>query len=292
MGKLIILVLLVWTGLHAEIKIASSTTDLAAIAKEVGGDLVKAESIARGNQDPHFIEVLPSYMLKVKRADIYLKVGMELDLWAEQIIGGSRNRNLVVVDCSENIKALEVPTGKVDASMGDIHKFGNPHYWLDPLNGIVIAETIMDALIGIDPENAESYRKNLDDFKVRVNQKTDTWSIGYGDLNGLGLLYYHNTWPYFNSRFGTRALGFVEPKPGIMPTPNHVEYLVDLIKAEEIKVLAMEPYFSDTAPKYLLQRTGIEIVIMAPSTGSHPGTNSYLDMIEYNLNALNMALEE
>ena len=286
MYRIILISLVLVSFSWGKVNIVSSTTDLAAIAKEIGGEYVKVESIAKGTQDPHYVEVLPSYMLKVKRAQIYLKVGMELDLWADHIIGGSRNRDLVIVDCSENIEALEVPTGKVDASMGDIHSFGNPHYWLDPQNGILIAETITQALVRQDSKHSEYYMNNMDVFRKSVEKKMAIWKEEFAVLSGTKLLYYHNTWPYFNHRFGLIPREFVEPKPGIMPTPNHVDHLVKLIDEEGIRVLAMEPYFSDTAPNYLAKKTGISVLKMAPSVGGQPGTDTYLEMIEYNLKIL------
>jgi len=286
MQRAIILLLVLISSSNSQVKVVSSTTDLAAIAREIGGDLVTVESIARGNQDPHYVEVLPSYMLKVKRADVYLKVGMELDLWADQIIGGSRNRDLLIVDCSENIRAQEIPTGKVDASMGDIHRFGNPHYWLDPENGSIIAASIVNSLSLKDPDHTKQYEENLRAFDRSVMEALEMWIPMYARLDGCELLYYHNTWPYFNHRFGLRVLDFVEPKPGIMPTPSHVDHLVNLIQSEQLKVLAMEPYFSDTATRYLTEKTGIQVVKLAPSVGAHEGTDTYLEMIEYNLNVL------
>ena len=290
MLRVAVLMLLSITITLGKVKVVTSTSDLAAITREIGGNLVKVESIARGNQDPHYIEVLPSHMLKVKRADIYLKVGMELDLWADKIIGGSRNRDLVIVDCSENIKALEIPTGQIDASMGDIHRFGNPHYWLDPLNGPVIAESIVRALSLKDPENTAKYEDNLRTFIEAIRKYQESWSVKYADLKGVELIYYHNTWAYFNHRFGLQVLDFVEPKPGIMPTPNHVDHLVKLIQNKQLKVLAMEPYFSDKAPNYLVQKTDIKVVKLAPSVGAQEGTDSYLEMIQFNLDALQNAI--
>ena len=290
MSRVAVLMLLSITITLGKVKVVTSTSDLAAITREIGGNLVKVESIARGNQDPHYIEVLPSHMLKVKRADIYLKVGMELDLWADKIIGGSRNRDLVIVDCSENIKAREIPTGQIDASMGDIHRFGNPHYWLDPLNGPVIAESIVRALSLKDPENTAKYEDNLRTFVESITKSHESWSVKYDDLKGVELIYYHNTWAYFNHRFGLQVLDFVEPKPGIMPTPNHVDHLVKLIQNKQLKVLAMEPYFSDKAPNYLVQKTDIKVVKLAPSVGAQEGTDSYLEMIQFNLDALQNAI--
>lgn len=292
MKNLITALFLLITGLHGKLTVVASTTDLSAIAAEIGGSRVSVTSIARGNQDPHYIEILPSFMLKTRRADLYLKVGMELDLWADDIISGSRNARLTVIDCSESIPALEVPVGRVDASMGDIHRYGNPHYWLDPENGIRVATTITRALKSLDPENSAEYDRNLNAFSNRVNESLSIWEGRFADLKGKQVVYYHNTWPYFNTRFGLEVAAFVEPVPGIMPTPAHTDHLIQLINRKALPVLAMEPYFSDKVPQFLSRRTGIRVVKLAPSVGALPGTESYLSMIEYNLKTLKQAFPD
>jgi ABC-type Zn uptake system ZnuABC Zn-binding protein ZnuA len=287
MKKLLILISAIAAFGFGEVDIVTSTTDLASIATIIGGDQVKVTSIARGNQNPHYVEVLPSYMLKVKKADIYFKVGMELDLWSERIISGSRNKNLVIVDCSSNINPVEIPTEKVDAGMGDIHRFGNPHYWLDPLNGKIIAQTIAESLIQVDPENRILYETNLNRFNSKIDDSLKRWQSEYKFLQGQKLIFYHNSWPYFTNRFGLKTVAFVEPKPGIIPSPAHLDKLIDLIESDNIQIIAMEPYFSDKAPKFLKSKTGINIVLVAPSVGALNGTNTYFELIEYNLLALN-----
>ena len=169
MMRRLIIILTFLSFLFAKVKIVTSTTDLADIVKSIGGDLVTVNSIAKGNQDPHYVEILPSYMIKVRKADIYFMVGMELDLWAQQIIDGSRNRKVLIVDCSAQINRMEVPTELVDASMGDIHRFGNPHYWLDPENGKLIARNIAEKLVLIDPKNSTIYNSNLSTFEESIN---------------------------------------------------------------------------------------------------------------------------
>jgi len=159
--KKAIILLILFSFLFGKVNVVTSTTDLADIVKQVGGDRVMVTSIARGNQDPHYVEILPSYMMKVRKADIYFMVGLELDLWAQYIIDGSRNRKLEVVDCSVEINKMEVPIGKVDASMGDLHRFGNPHYWLDPENGKLIARMITRALSAFDVKGQEDYNNKL-----------------------------------------------------------------------------------------------------------------------------------
>lgn len=290
MKGLILTVCFICTAAWAKVSVVTSTTDLAHLTTTIGGDRAKVVSIARGTQDPHYVEVLPSYMIKVKRADIYLKVGMDLDRWAQQIIDGSRNRKLIIVDCSENVPRLEVPTGRIDASMGDIHRYGNPHYWLDPENVKIIGKTIVGALSQADPAGEPIYRANLLKLSEQIDKSLETWAEEYADLRGRRVIFYHNTWPYFANRFGLDVVQFVEPKPGIMPTPSHLERLITLIREDDIKVVAMEPYFSDKAPKFLAGKTGVQIVRMAQSVGARPPATSYFKMIDYNLEILREAL--
>ncbi len=285
----IIMVLALSLSLHAKISIVASTSDLADIASQIGGKHVTTLSIARGSQDPHYVEVLPSYMIKVKRADMYLMVGMELDQWAEQIIDGSRNSDLRIVDCSADITPLEVPTRKVDASMGDIHPNGNPHYWLDPANGKAIAQTIAIHLKQIDPGHSETYNQNLLTFTESLNTLEKEWAEKFTDLRGKRLIYYHNTWPYFNRYVGLEAVAFVEPNPGIMPTPTHLDHLIHLIQEQNIQVIAMEPYFSDKAPNYLTRKTGVVVIGLAQSVDARKGTGTYQSMLAYNLETLQKA---
>ena len=289
--KIIIYTILLSSILFGKINVVASTTDLAEIAKVIGGTRVKVISIATGKQDHHYVEVLPSYMLKVKKADIYLKVGLELDLWANQIIDGSRNRHLIIVNCAENIIPLEVPTTKIDASMGDIHRMGNPHYWLDPENGKIISENIFKAFISFDPEGREIYLRNYNAFIEAIDVALKKWNNDYNHLKNAKLIFYHNSWPYFNRRFGTEAAEFIEPKPGIMPSPTHLEKLLRIIESDKIELIGMETYFSDKAPKFLSEKTGIKIIRLAQSVNALPGTENYLQMIQYNLETISNAFE-
>ena len=290
--KKIIFTILITSIIFGKINVVASTTDLADIAKTIGDDRIRVISIATGKQDHHYVEVLPSYMLKVKKADIYLKVGLELDLWANQIIDGSRNRKLKIVNCSKNIKPFEVPTMKIDASMGDIHRMGNPHYWLDPENGKIIAKNITKALISVDPAGREFYENNFNEFIKNINDSLVEWLQVFNNLQGKKLIYYHNSWPYFNERFGLEAVQFIEPKPGIMPSPIHLDRLIHTIEADDIKLIGMETYFSDKAPRFLANKTGIQIVHLAQSVGALPNTETYLKMIRYNLQAISNFFED
>lgn len=268
------------TNADARIKVVTSTTDLASITELIGGDLVDVTSLAKGTADPHFVEVLPSYMIKVKRAKVYFKVGLDLDRWADQIIDGSRNNDLVVVDCSKSILPLNVPTRKVDASMGDVHPRGNPHYWLDPDNALKIAEEVTDALVGVDGKNADRYRAGLEAFRSKLDEKRGEWAKEAAPLKGLEIVTYHDSWPYFSRAFGIDVVDFVQPKPGIEPTPSHTAQLVELIRSRHIKVIGVEPYFSRRAPDTIARETDARVVELPPSVDGADGTGDYFALID------------
>jgi len=276
----------------AKVRIVASTTDLASIAEMIGGDNVKVESICRGPADPHFVQLLPSYMIKVGRADLYLQVGMELDYWANQIIDGSQNANLVIVDCSKNIDPMEVPRTGVDASMGDVHILGNPHYWLAPNNGIPIAQVITEALQQVDPENASVYDAGFERFRSALEAKMEEWEAAAEVLTGKEIVTYHNSWPYFARYFGIKVVDFVEPKPGIEPTPSHTAKLITLMNERGIKIIGKEPYFSDRAPKSIARQTDAKVVDLPTSVGGVKEAKDYFALFDTLVDTLTRALAE
>jgi zinc/manganese transport system substrate-binding protein len=263
--RLIAGILVVFCPASAAIKIVASLPDLGSIASSIGGDKVEVASIAQANANPHSVEVFPSYMAKAARASLFLKCGLALDQWADAIIDGSRSNNLSVVDCSAGIDVLEKPTGKVDASKGDVHPFGNPHYWLDPSNGIIIAQNILDGLKKVDQPNSAFYSANFEKFKSECAAQTAEWKKKLKPLEGKKIISYHSSWVYFAAAFGLTISGMVEPFPGIPPTGNHLAVLVDLIKKEHCSFLIQEPYFPGDAPNFLNRQTGIPIVKCSPA---------------------------
>ena len=249
----------------APIKIAAALPDLGSIASYVGGDKVDVFTIGRNNANPHAVEVLPSYMIRVSRAAIYLKVGLALDQWSNAIIDGSRNSKLMVVDCSDGVTVLQKPTGKVDASMGDVHPEGNPHYWLDPANGVIIAGNVLAVLTKADPVNGPYYEKNYERFKDETEKRIAGWKDALAAVPGKKVISYHSSWVYFASAFGLSVAGNVEPLPGIPPTAKHLAELITMIKRDGIEVLLQEMYFSDDAPQFLARQTGIKVYKFSPS---------------------------
>jgi zinc/manganese transport system substrate-binding protein len=248
----------------APIKIVASLPDLGSIAAYIGGDKVEVSAIGKPTNNPHAVEVLPSYMVIASRAAIYLKVGLALDQWADGIIDGSRNNRLVVVDCAEGVSVLQKPI-KVDASMGDVHPEGNPHYWLDPANGVIIAGNILKALKKIDPANSSFYENNFNDFKAATSRRSAAWKEKMAALSGQKVICYHSSWVYFAAAFNLTIAGNVEPVPGIPPTGKHLDKLVNMIKEDKITILLQEPYFPNDAPQFLNRQTGIKVYKISPS---------------------------
>jgi zinc/manganese transport system substrate-binding protein len=261
----IVLAALAVQPVSARVRVVAAIPDLGSIASYIGGDNVEVSSIAKPAANPHSVEVFPSYMAKIANASLYLKVGLGLDQWSDAIIEGSRNNRITVVDCSPGVMVLDKPSGKVDASMGDVHPFGTPHYWLAPQNGGVIAATIAGALSRTDPANAAHYAANLDKFTKECRDRMASWKERLKPLSGANIITYHSSWAYFADAFGFTIVAKVEPFPGIPPTGNHLADLVGIIKREKIALLLQEPYFSDDAPRFLNRQTGVKIVKAAPS---------------------------
>jgi|WetSurMetagenome_2_1015567.scaffolds.fasta_scaffold54926_3 zinc/manganese transport system substrate-binding protein len=251
----------------APIRIVAALPDLGSIASYIGGDKVEVSAIANANSNPHSIEVFPSYMAKVARASIYLKAGLGLDQWSDAIIDGSRNNKIITIDCSTGIAVLEKPAGKVDASLGDVHPLGNPHYWLNPENGVIIGQHILTGLQKSDPADAAQFASRFEQFKKECLEKIANWKEKIKPLAGSNIITYHSSWPYFAEAFGFSIVAKVEPFPGIPPTGNHLAELVSIIKQEKVRCILLEPYFSDDAPKFLNRQTGIKVIKCSPSCG-------------------------
>lgn len=259
----------------AKLRVAASITDLASIASSVGGDQVEVFAIARPNSDVHHVEVLPSYMVQVSRASLYLKVGLGLDQWADGIIDGSRNAKLQVVDCSQDITPLDKPSGTVSAAMGDVHPFGNPHYWLDPRNGGIVAREVAEALAKLDPTHAKDYHERAEAFAKDADATFARNQQVLAPMPVKTLFTYHASWNYLCHAFGLEIAGTAEPVPGIPPTGKHLQQLVEIAKARKVPLLLQEPYFSDEAGRFLARETGMRVVKVSPSCdGAQAG--SYL----------------
>ena len=281
--------------LAAKVKVVTTTEDLAALAREVAGDTAEVGSIARGYQDPHFVEAKPSYLLKLKKAQLFIQVGLELEAgWAPALLTSARNPGILpgrpgFMDASEGCEILEKPAGGVDRSLGDVHPLGNPHYWLNPENGRLIARAIARRLSVIDPENAGKYKENLAAFETRLTAKEKDWDAAAAAFKGIKVVTYHNSWPSFAKRFGLDVVDFVEPKPGIPPSPAHIHSLIARIRAEGVSLLMVEPYFDQKLPKKVAAEAGVPLVIVPPSVGGEEGIKTYFDLFGRQLELLKKA---
>ena len=271
---------------NAVVKVVTSTSDLAYFARVIGADKVEVSSIASPDADLHYVEVRPSYMVKMRDADLVLRVGLELDSWIERIIDGSRNSKLKKVDCSKFVTLLEVPTFKADASYGDLHRYGNPHYWLSPANIEPITRAIAEGLTSVDPANESVYEDNRAKLLAEINMELPAIKALAASLAGLEMITYHNSWPYFAEYFGIELPGFIEKFPGVAPSPSHMSDIIELIKKDHIKVIAMEPYFEKRVPQRIAESSGAKVITLYPSIGGRNESENYLEWLRGNVNAL------
>jgi zinc/manganese transport system substrate-binding protein len=280
----------------AAVKVVSSIQDFASIADSVGGKRVETFSLSRGYQDPHFVEPKPSFILKLSRADLLIVAGLELEVgYLPPLLDQSRNAKIRpgspgYLDASVGCDILERPTAVVTRAMGDVHPFGNPHYWLDPSNGRVIARAIAAKLTALDPAGAAEYQRNLAAFEATLAAAEKKWEGMLEPYKGTELVTYHNSWPNFLKRFGLKAAGYVEPKPGVPPSPSHTVELINLMIARKIPVILMEPYFDERTPRSVATKTGAALLKFIPSVGGVPEARDYVALFEYDVKLLADAL--
>lgn len=279
------------------IQVMASSTDLIAIAHEIGKDRIQGYSPFAGNQEPELWmdEVFPSWAMRAAKADVYARIGLFADIWAETLIVDSRNPRIRpgergFVDASEGIEVLEVPTGKVDRSLGEIHVQGNPHYLLDPLNGKIVADNILRGLIRISPEDADLFRRNAADFKARIDQAMERWQEMARPLKGKKLVAYHKTWSYLARRFGFQVVGYCEPKPGIEPSPGDLRDLIETMKREKATLIIHEPVYSPRIPEFVAGQVGGKVLMLPAHVGGVPEAKDYFAFFDYLLKALVEAL--
>ncbi|MBI4466023.1 MAG: zinc ABC transporter substrate-binding protein [Acidobacteria bacterium] len=278
-------------------KVVTTTEDLAALAREVGGERVEVESIARGYQDPHFVEPKPSFLLKLNRADLLILVGLQLEVgWLPPLITQSRNPRIQLgapgyLDVSQYCEILEIPTVVITRAMGDVHPLGNPHYWLDPQNGRRIAEAIRAKLTDLSPADAAYFQQRYEDFSRRLAEAEKRWDQQMVPYRGQRIVTYHRSWPNFTRRFGLEVVDYVEPKPGIPPSPSHTLELINFMRRENIKLILVEPYFDLKTPKAVARETGGEIVVLLPSVGGEKEVTDYFQLFDYDIQLLTAALE-
>lgn len=280
---------------QGKLQVVTTLTDLADIAQKIGGDDVETFAIAAGYQNPHFVDPKPSYILKLTRADVFITIGLDLEIgWVPALLNSARNADIQpggqgYVDASTNIPLLEVPAS-VSRDQGDIHIYGNPHYWLDPARVQLVAQNIYEGLSSVRPERQQAFSENLDLFNRRMEQKMSEWKDKMAPFEGSRIMAYHNQWPYFEEAFGLEIVDFLEPKPGIPPTPSQLAKVIRRMQQDNLKVLIIAPYYKQDAAKMVVGRLNGTVVTLASSVGAFDGVDSIFDLFDYNVDLMVQAL--
>jgi ABC-type Zn uptake system ZnuABC Zn-binding protein ZnuA len=275
-----------------KLNVVTATTDMAALTQEVGGDRVSVESIAKGYQDPHFVEAKPSFLLKLRQADLLVVVGLQLEIgWLPPLITQSGNPRIQVgangyLDASQFAEILEVPQGTVTRAQGDVHPLGNPHYWLDPDNGRRIARGIANKLAEMDPSDGQYFQDHLRDFDKRLTAAEQKWDAEMKPYRGRKIVTYHRSVPNFAKHFNLDVIAYVEPRPGIPPTPSHTLELILQMKRENCHVVLVEPYFDLKTPQSVGREANAQVVVYLPSVGGEKQVTNYFELFDYDIGLL------
>lgn len=280
-----------------KVNVVTTTTDLKSITELIGSDKVDVFSIAEGYQNPHFVDPKPSYIIKLSKADMFVTVGLDLEIgWSPQLLQSSRNPKIQkgsdgYIDASSGITLMQVPSA-INRGEGDIHIYGNPHYWLDPVNGKQIARNICDGLVKISPENKDFFEANLKAFNAKIDLKLNEWNTKMSTYKGSKIIAYHNEWCYFEQRFGLKIVDFLEPKPGIPPTPTQLVKIISEVKGNNIKVIISSPYFTTSSSEVVSAQTGAKTIILGTSVGAFDAIKDYFDLFDYNIDRLIQGLKQ
>lgn len=276
----------------AKLRVVTTIPDLATLAQNVGGNLIEVKSIARGDQDPHYLEPKPSYAVLLNRADLLIEVGLDLEVgWLPVLLTQSRNSKIQFgqkghLTATEGVPILEIPSGKIDRSMGDIHPMGNPHYWMNPKNGLIIAKGIADRLGELDPANTIVYVENFRKWESTFLKRIAQWEKEIAPFRGRTVITHHKSFSYFVDWAELKVAGLIEPKPGIPPTPSHILSLIDLIKREKIRLIITENYYDPKPARELSEKTGAKFLILPTSVGGDVGVKSYEDLFQFLIDKL------
>ena len=290
--KLLPALFLLASSAHAKLRVVTSLEDLTSLAQTVGGDRVETFALAKGYQDPHFVDAKPSFVLQLSRADLLIVAGLELEVgYLPALLDQSRNPkirpgNPGYLDASLGCEILQKPTGQVTRAMGDVHPYGNPHYWTDPKNGRVIARAIAARLGQLDPGGKEVYVRNLAAFEDRLTAKEKEWDAKMASYAGTKVVTFHASWPNFAKRFRLDVVGNIEPKPGIPPSPSHTLEIINLIQDQKVPMILVEPFFDLKTPKFIGGKTGAAVVTLYPSVGGTPAIKDYIALFDQNLDAI------
>ena len=281
---------------HAKLNVVATTPDFASIAQAIGGDQIFLTTLAKPTEDPHFVDAKPSFIVKLNRADALIEGGAELEIgWLPALLDQSRNEKLASdapgrIACLQGVHLLEVPA-TLDRAKGDIHAAGNPHYMTDPVNAKIVAHHIAETLCALDAKSADVYHANLKKFTDAIDAKLVEWQQTLAPFQGREVVTYHNSWLYFGERFGLKIDLFLEPKPGIPPTPAHLAEVITKMKANQVKVIIVDPYLNRKTAETAARDTGATVVDVTQFPGGVKGTEGgYIQMMDYLVNSMAKAL--
>jgi zinc/manganese transport system substrate-binding protein len=291
--------LFLWVG-HVQAgktRVVTTTTDLKALVKAVGGEDVEVVSLTKGYQNLHNVTIKPSYIRKLFRADLFVRIGLDQDFWGDRLLDSSRNPRIALgapgyVDASRGVPLLEVPTAPVSRAAGDIHIFGNPHYWLDPGNAKIITRNILAGLDRIAPEQSGAFRKNRKQFLADLDNAMHTWRKRMEPYRGTKVVTYHRTWSYFARRFGLDIVGYVEPKPGVPASAAHLRGLIERMKDDNVRLIIVPPYFGRKTPEFLAQEVGAKVLVLPSSVEGASDVQTYFDLFDYIVKSLLEAIQQ
>jgi len=279
-----------------KLRVVATIPDLKSLAEAVGGDLVDVDSLTRGTQNFHEAEVRPSMMLKLRRADVLIENGLDLDAWADVAVNGANNPHIVRgapgrVDISRGVPILEVPTTRVDRSMGDVHPLGNPHFSLDPGLAPIITQNIVDGLARVEPEYRAAFARNRENFLARLDQEMGRWQKLMEPVRGAKVVVYHPDFIYFLTRFGLVQVATLEDRAGIPASPGHLVNVIKLMKAEGVKLILVEPWNDVKLANRVAEEAGAKAFVMATAVGAVRGADNYIAAIDFNIKTLSQALK-
>lgn len=269
--------------------------DFGAIAEAIGGNRVKVATLARGTEDPHFVDARPSFIRVLNQADLLIEGGADLEVgWLPPLVEGARNKAILRgqkgnLALAAHVRLLDVPDKPVDRSLGDVHPFGNPHFTLDPLNGKAISRAIANKLAELAPANAQFFQANQKMFDERLDRKFAEWRTAMEPLRGAKVITYHKSFDYFLERFGLVLAGTIEPKPGIEPSPTHISALIPQAKTAGVKFVIIEPNRPRRTPEYVARETGANLVALPAQVGAEREIKAYFDLFDYNIRQLTSA---
>ena len=281
---------------HAKLKVVATLPDLASLARDMGGDKVEVSAMAKPTEDSHFVDARPSFVVQLRSADVLIDGGAELELgWLPPLLQNARNPKLEAgkpgrVQASQGVRLMNVPAN-VTRAAGDVHALGNPHFMTDPIIAKTVAQHIAQSFAAVDPTNAASYDANYKKFEATINAKLQEWGAAMLPFKGQSVVAYHDSWVYFAHRFGLNIDIFLEPKPGIPPSPSHLAEVIDKMKAQKIKAIIVEPFHDRKIAEKVASSTGAKVVDFAQYPGAFPGTDSYVALIDTLVSRLAAAMK-